>query len=393
MTQEELQVQQALEAKMLEATKGLATTESLEAVKSEMVSKSEVKTEIESLKDILATQGEEINSLKEAPKAEHKQMNFIDSTIAILKDNEQGYKDFKDKKTPLVIEYSKAAGTMTIGTNVTGATTLLPTPQVLAGYNPYRWNPATFWDYANKRTTNSARISYVDEVSPDGTPATTAEGSAKPAIDVDYKVSTSSAIKVPAVLKVSDEMLEDINFMADAIGNNLVDRVRLAVSGNIYSYIVSNAGLTAVSSTMADMGGSAPTMWQLISAAKETIRKSNHNCTHVFLNPTDYARMILTKGDTNIAIQVGISETMVHGVMVVPSNAVAVDKYIACDMSKLNVYEYKALTVTMGWENDDFTKNLRTFLGETRVHYFIKDNDKTAFLYGDVTDDLTTLTV
>ena len=141
------------------------------------------------------------------------------------------------------------------------------------------------------------------------------------------------------------------------------------------------------------MGGSAPTMWQLISAAKETIRKSNHNCTHVFLNPTDYARMILTKGDTNIAIQVGISETMVHGVIVVPSNAVEVDKYIACDMSKLNVYEYKALTVTMGWENDDFTKNLRTFLGETRVHYFIKDNDKTAFLYGDVTTDLTTLTV
>ena len=47
----------------------------------------------------------------------------------------------------------------------------------------------------------------------------------------------------------------------------------------------------------------------------------------------------------------------------------------------------------MGWENDDFTKNLRTFVGETRVHYFIKDNDKSAFLYGDITDDLTTLTV
>ena len=46
----------------------------------------------------------------------------------------------------------------------------------------------------------------------------------------------------------------------------------------------------------------------------------------------------------------------------------------------------------MGWENDDFTKNLRTFVGECRYHYYIKANDKTAFLYGTITTDLTTLT-
>jgi hypothetical protein len=99
----------------------------------------------------------------------------------------------------------------------------------------------------------------------------------------------------------------------------------------------------------------------------------------------------MLKGDEQSPVIINATSATVNGITVVSSNAVAVDKYLACDMSKLSVYEYKALTVEMGWENDDFTKNLRTFIGETRVHYFIQNNDKPAFLFGDVTDDLTTL--
>jgi len=394
MTPEEIQALETLKASMQEATKGFAKQDEvntlIENAKAEL-SGASVEA-LKKLEDIVASQGTIINELKAKPSTPEATKTVGEQMTEILEKNQDAFKAFVNKSTPFKFEL-KAAGTMTIGTNVTGSTTLLPTPQLIPGYNPYRHNAAVFWDYANVQQTGSARIAYVDEVSPDGAAATTAEGAAKPAIDKDDKVSVSNAIKVAANLKISDEMLDDIPFMSAQVNDNLTTRVKLAVSGNIYTYITANAALTAVSATMADMGGAAANMWQLIVAAQQTIAKSNYNCTHIFLNPTDYARLLLTKGDAQNPIIISATSMSVNGVIIVSANAVTVDKYIACDLSKLNVYEYKALSVEMGWENDDFTKNLRTFVGETRVHYFIKDNDKYGFLYGDITDDLLTLTV
>lgn len=388
-------LQEAIEAKFKSMVIPADRTADIEALKGQydaLKAETASKTDIEGLKDILAKQGEIINKLNEKPAEPQGQKSVKEQVEAAIKENAEGFKAFVGKSSPFKFEVK--AGTMTIGGNVTGSTTLLPTPSMISGYNPYRWNPATFWDYAQVQSTGSAIISYVDEVSPDGTPATVTEGSDKLPIDVDYQVSTSSAVKVAASLKISDEMLDDISFMAEAVNNNLTNRVRLSVSGNINTYINALANrLTAVDASLAGMGGSAPTMWQLIVAAQQTLAKNLHNCTHVFLNPTDYARLLMTKGDDNIAVHLSPTAVNINGITVVSSNAVTVDKYLACDINKLNVYQYKGLTVEMGWENDDFTKNLRTFVGETRVHYFVKLNDHKAFLTGDVTDDLTTLTV
>lgn len=396
MTDQEKATLEAIEAKMQEATKGLASqeavTRSIEEAKTEL--KNASAEALKKLEDILAEQGNIINQLKETPKQPVAAKSIADQFGDFVKDNADTYAGFKDGNRRAKL--SLKVGTMTIGGNVTGSTDLLPTPVMIPGYNKYRWNPATFWDYAQVRSTNSARIAYVDEVNPDGTPATVTEGSAKLGIDKDDLVAYSSAVKIAASLKISTEMLDDIPFMGEQVNNNLVDRVRLAVSGNIYTYITGLSGiLTAVDASLAGtagpVAGTAANLWQLIVAAGVTINKSNHVCTHVFVNPTDYAKLLMLKGDDQAPVIVSATSAMVNGIMVVSSNAVTVDKYIACDMSKLNVYEYQGLSVEMGWENDDFTKNLRTFIGETRVHYFIRNNDKPAFLYGDITDDLTTL--
>ena len=389
MTQEELQAQEALQAKMQEATKGFVKQDAIDTVKAEIQASQE--TAIKSLEDVLAEQGNIINDLKEA-KVKAMPTKSIKEEIAEVSKTED-FAKFKSKSSMFKFEL-KSAAQMTIATNITGETGLLPTPMMWAGYNPYNWNPATFWDYANKKTTDSPIISWCEEVSPDGTPATVAEAGAKGKIDWDILVEKSSAVKIASNIKISDEMVDDISFIGNEISDNLINRVRLATSGNIYSYITGLGGiLTAISSSMADMGGSAPTMWQLVVACQQTLVKSNQLCTHIFLNPTDYARLLLTKGDSNIMIHINATSTNVNGVIVVSANEVPVDKFIACNMNKLNVFIYKPMTVEMGWVDADFTNNMKTFVGEHRVHYFIRNNDKTAFLYGDVTDALTTLTV
>jgi len=391
MTELELEAQQALEAKMLEATKGFVKQDAIDSAKQEITEAQNVA--IKSLEDKLVEQGNIINELKAQPQTLVAEKSVTEQVKDIIKEHSDGFKAFVNKSAPFKFEL-KAAGTMTVGTNVTGATTLLPMPTLLAGYNPLTRNPATFLDVATTRSTNSARISYVDQASYDGSAATTSEGSAKPGQDFDLKVSTSSAVKVAATTKISDEMLDDIDFMAQAVSDELLSRVRLAVSGNIYTYITSGMtpGYTTVNAAFADYYPLAnpAKIWDVLTAAKATIQAGNHQPNTVFVNHLTFANMWLTKttvGEYTQPILVTPNEMMFNGLRIIATNAVAGDKYIVCDIEKLNVYIYKDLVVEAGWENDDFTKNLRTFRGEVRVHYFVKDNDKTAFLYGDLSTD------
>ena len=365
----------------------------LEAYKAEL-SKTASSDDIAKLENILVEQGNRINDLATPTEVPASDKSFYEQTVSAIEANKEGFEGFKNKSKPFTFDLvSKVAGDMTIGTNVIGTTALLPTPQLMPGYNPYRWNPATFLDYATLGTTNSARIAWVDEVNPDGTPAVVAEATQKPQIDKDDYVSVSDAVKIAAIMTISDEMLSDIPFMATQINNNLVNRVRLQTSANLYTYIDSVNGLTAVSNTMADFGGAAANMWQLVVAAQQTIALSNHTCTHVFLNPTDYARLLLIKGDAQYPIIVEAGTMTINGVIIVSSNSMPAGTYMACDYSKLNTLIYKNLSVEMGWNGEDFSYNRRTFRGEWRLHRYIMRNDYNAFLIGSISADLLTLTV
>lgn len=373
-------------------------TEEITALKQAQESLKEVNAmsseELQKLENILKAQGEKINELstKEVPSQDK---SMFDQVVDAISKDKAGYSAFMNKERPFRYELAlKTPATMTISGNITGAANTLPVPQLQPGYNPYLWNPATFLDYANLGTTNSARISFVDEVSPAGTPTSKTEGQAKELIDVDLLTTISDAVKIPAIMKVTDEMLEDVNFIGTLITRNLVDRVRLASSTNIYNAIAGTSGiLTAVDSSLAGLGGTLANIWQLVTAASITLNKVNQVCTHVFLNPTDYARLLLLKGDADRGIVITPTQTTVNGIIIVPTNSINVDTYLAANYSKLNVFTYKSLTVEQGWENDDFTKNLRTFRGEWRFHRYIQPNDANAFLLGGVTTDLTTLTV
>ena len=49
------------------------------------------------------------------------------------------------------------------------------------------------------------------------------------------------------------------------------------------------------------------------------------------------------------------------------------------------------VAVQMGYENDDFTKNLVTILAEARAVHYVKTNHLAAFVYGDFSDAITAL--
>ena len=386
------------------------TKEVLEGLQGTFATKAEVETQlnaykgdlgkfattddIQKLENILVEQGNKINDLATTPEVPQADKSYFEQTMNALETNKEGLEKFRKGASKFTFDLTtKTAANMTIGTNVIGATSLLPTPQLVPGYNPYRWDSATFLDYATLGSTNSARIAWVDEVNPDGTPAVVAEANLKPLIDKQDEVSVSNAIKIAALMTISDEMLTDIPFMATQINNNLINRVRLATSANLYTYIDTVNGLTEINAAMANFGNPLANMWQLVVAAQQTIALSNHTCTHVFLNPVDYARLLLMKGDSQYPIVVEAGQLTINGVILVSTKAIAANTYMACDYSKLNALIYQNLQVEMGWNGEDFSYNRRTFRGEWRLHRYIMKNDYNAFLIGNVTADLATLSL
>ncbi len=96
-----------------------------------------------------------------------------------------------------------------------------------------------------------------------------------------------------------------------------------------------------------------------------------------FVNPIDYANMVMTKAVSQGQLFIA-GET---GANVIEDNNIPVGYVQVALLDYYKVLIYKDLTITYGVENDDFTKNLITAVGEMRIHQFFSENHTGAFIY------------
>ena len=74
--------------------------------------------------------------------------------------------------------------------------------------------------------------------------------------------------------------------------------------------------------------------------------------------------------------------------VVISSTFIAVDKYIIGDFSRINVKMREGLNLSVGLDKDDFTRNMVTILAEARLVQYVKENQKRAFVVGDIPTDI-----
>ena len=65
-----------------------------------------------------------------------------------------------------------------------------------------------------------------------------------------------------------------------------------------------------------------------------------------------------------------------------------VGDYLVGDLSKVNVKFRDDMNLSVGLDTDDFTKNMITILAEARLVSYVKNNQKLAFVYGDISTDV-----
>ncbi len=214
--------------------------------------------------------------------------------------------------------------------------------------------------------------------------------------------------KIACYVKVSKEMLEDLTFIRGEIDLDLMESVKEGIE----QAMLTGAGATEINGLLTPgMGlpafgpGTFATaipfanITDLIRVVKAQIEGANHTPTHIVLNPEDIAKLQLTKGTDGtytypmyLPTQSGDGEMVVAGMRVISSTYMEADKYLIGDLSKVQVRFRNNIGMSVGLDQNDFTRNMITILAEARLVQYVKNNDKSAFVFGDITDDIALIT-
>jgi len=366
--------------------------ELIEALKSEMQENRD--KQAENLSQLIKSMGEMGLAIKRIHEVQEGDVsltgnNSLDSELKAVKEDLSVIKDKRGGTVTI-----KVPDTMTITGNVSGGN--VPVEQRLPGLNRIQRVQTRIRNFVNQGVALSNVISWVEQQNPDGTPGGTAEGTLKNQIDFDLVVESETVKKRTAYIKVSTEMLDDVDFMRSEIENELFERLDLDVDDQILQGDNTGQNLNGIitQATAFAAGVFAGTVTQanlvdVLTVAKNQVVTANFLPTVHVVNPTDMTTLKLIKADpgngqyVDRLLMVGDMMTL-DGIPVVEHNGIAQDTFLTMDGSKDTVYSKGEISIQIGLDSDDFTKNLRTILAEWRGLNIIKGNDSPAFVTGTI---------
>ena len=352
---------------------------------------------VEALKNNLALVEAELKAFKEKGGELSPLAKSIKSQITEqLEAKKADWENFKSKTSNGFGLKIKAATNMLESSNITstGATNAyVPKPDIRPGYIDLVRNLPLIEQYANGGATSSALMVWVDKYNAQGTAAATAEGVSLPLVSTAIKTETTQAVLEGAYITVSLQMLNDIDFMAAMIEQELMYKVNIQVDNDLLSATgganalngILNYAVAFISTAIAT---SNPNNFDAIRAVIGQQRSLNFYPTHVFINPIDAANMDVVKDLYGRPIaqeykQIGADgQETIFGLKKVESPQIAAGTFLVADMSKFFVFNYEAFEIQYGWVNDNLIKNLITITGQRRLHSFASLNHLNAFVTG-----------
>lgn len=290
--------------------------------------------------------------------------------------------------TPLEL---KVASPMTPANTYNGSA-YIPQPQFEAGINEIVRVEPTFWDYLKKGATSAAAYVWINKKNPLGAAGFIGPGVAKPGVSFEITSEISNAKKIAVSEKVATELLEDIPGMMSWVQNELAYDLKHELNLKLMTGVSSStvpAGIQTISVaySLTTVKTTNPNNWDAVRAAVAQLRSGNlKGPVTAFMNPIDYANMVLTKAISQGQYMNNPPET---GATIVEDNNIPVGYVQVALLDYYKVLIYKDFAISFGWENDDFTKNLVTTIAEMRIHQFFSQNYTGAFIY-DTLDNIKT---
>jgi HK97 family phage major capsid protein len=359
---------------------------------------------------------EKISSLTTAAEANQK---ALDAMIAERKNiqltekssksfDEQVYDALKTKEAELKNLESgklnfnvKAAATMTRA-NYSGGTVGLSTWD--SAFALVARRTPRLRQIVNSFAVTSQYVAWAEQAARDGGAGQTAEGAAKTQADFDMVEANNKVEKITAYTKVSKEALADIAFLNREINNDLVSLVELKLDTDLYSGggttpalkgIKEYATAFSVASTGLAAAIDGATELDVLRAAIWQIENAFHTPNYICLNTIDVAKIDMLKSTTGeYLVHQAAGQFMFkafYGLPIISTSVITAGEFLVGDFSKSNLGIREDINISVGYDQDDFTKNLITILAEVRAVHYIKSNHTAAFVKGDLSDAMAAL--
>jgi len=383
-------------AEFTEASKDKAAAKDLEAIKGKFEEFCDKHEEaIKNLADIAEKQGITINEMSRKNSIAQPQ-SLGDAIKSAITEKIEAFKAMKANKSAPGVTL-KAAATMTTAN-------ILPTtggaiPFSLAtgngGIIGIQRRKPFLREIIGAKPTSSMYEYWVEQVNPDGAVNNVAEAAAKPQIDTDFQERTAKVEKIAGWAKMSKEVLADVDGMRNFIEDEIQTLVELKLDQQLYSGTGTTPqlkGLTqwattlSVAGTSFALGVDQANNYDVAIAAKSIQANSYFFEPNVMLiNPIDYGMMQVLKTSQGEYIYPRWSTAdgmEIAGMRVYANPGVTAGDFIIMDTTKLRLRMREEFVIDYGYENDDFTKNLVTVLGELRALLYLPTNYAGAVLKG-----------
>lgn len=382
-----------------------ATQKELETAIESKATKSDIELLEKSLKDNQAEQMKALNStLKEYGVAikklsAYEKADKATESISVLKsldDHKEQLVSIKEGNAKSV--QFKVAADMLISTNVSGGN--VPVEQRIAGMSALASRQPRLLDIVMRASAESNVISWVSQANKDGAAGGTAEGALKNQLDFDLVVASETVVKRTAFIKVSDEMVDDISFMASEINNELMRELLKDVENQVYQGNGTPPNMNGIKTvaTAFAAGTFALTVdnaniVDVLRVAINQVKIANQDSPNfILLNPSDVTSLKMIKVGTTDdryidQLQMVAGQLSLDSVSIIESTLVTQDEYLVGAFNLATVYDKGSISVEVGLDGDDFTKNLRTVRAEWRGATVVKTNDRGSFITGDFTTD------
>ena len=385
-----------------------ALGDKIDAMKSESVSKAEL-IELMSKVSDLETKGADVAEIKKTVEeiaanvlelqtkgATNEETETLKSVLESKKDELSA---LKGKSSGSVNFVMKAVGNMALTTNTTGQ---IPQAEREAGITRIVRRQPYILDLVNVGTIMSNLWEWVEQKDQEGGSAMTAEGAKKSQTDFDLVLASASVKKVTAFIKVTKEMLDDVDLLRSEIDQELTELINLKIDDQVLTGVGTGDNLTGImQNATAWAAGSfaltvpVPNNADVLRVAINQAMVNQFQPNYIVLHPSDATAMDLDKGsDGHYALPpfATIDGRIISGIPVVMNTGQTEGTFLVGDFTKSAVRFKEGLTINVGYENDDFTKNFVTILAEARLVHRVKSNHYGAFIKGTFSAAKTALT-
>jgi HK97 family phage major capsid protein len=378
--------------------------------------KAESKAEVDKLKADLAW-------MEETRKEMQKQLNELDITIQKAKKepgekvktfvsdlreqltkeaaNLKGMTERKVKEMQLEIKSFLETANASITTG-----SLIPTPQFEAGITKAPDRMPFILDIISTGVANALTIYWVERKTrtdnsgfvTEGTLTTVGGGAVTESV-LGYNTSSASLQNIAECIKVSNNSIDDVEWLLSEIQTELLTLMALKLDAALLTGTVAVNGFDGVLTVATAFNGGGLTTTEpnivdvLVAASNQIEVALQPEPTYAFLHPTVVNQLKMIKVSTTDnryvdRLSMVAGTLMLDGVIrIVKTTLLTTDQFLFGNFGPAGfavLYEKGGITMDIGVENDDFTRNLRTILAEWRGASLVPTNKRTAFVKGSI---------